>query len=98
MLLRLTRTARGAELLAANTGAPLTADGVAALASMRASAKRDGGQVGRFGVGFAAVRSVSDEITVATTPSPDGDGAGADGDGAGPDKPGAGPDKARGRS
>ncbi|GAA4286973.1 sacsin N-terminal ATP-binding-like domain-containing protein [Georgenia daeguensis] len=66
LLLRLTATPDGAELLAANTGAPLTADGVAALASMRASAKRSGGQVGRFGVGFAAVRSVSDEITVAT--------------------------------
>ncbi|PFG39109.1 hypothetical protein ATJ97_1604 [Georgenia soli] len=66
LLLRLTSTPAGAELLAANTGAPLTADGVAALASMRASAKRAGGQVGRFGVGFAAVRSVSDEITVAT--------------------------------
>ncbi|MFH5824828.1 sacsin N-terminal ATP-binding-like domain-containing protein [Georgenia sp. AZ-5] len=55
-----------AELLAANTGAPLSADGVAALASMRASAKRAAGMVGRFGVGFAAVRSVSDEITVAS--------------------------------
>ena len=66
LLLRLTATPDGAELLAANTGAPLTAEGVAALASMRASAKRSGGQVGRFGVGFAAVRSVSDEITVAT--------------------------------
>ncbi|MFE6971180.1 sacsin N-terminal ATP-binding-like domain-containing protein [Isoptericola sp. NPDC057653] len=70
-----------ATLVAANTGAPLTADGVASLASLRASAKvepapaagagpGDGAephaslQVGRFGVGFAAVRAVSDEVTV----------------------------------
>ncbi|KAE8762850.1 sacsin N-terminal ATP-binding-like domain-containing protein, partial [Georgenia thermotolerans] len=66
LLLRLTTGDDGARLLAANTGAPLTADGVAALASMRASAKRAGAMVGRFGVGFAAVRSVSDEVTIAT--------------------------------
>lgn len=52
--------------LAGNTGAPLDAAGLASMASLRASAKRDGAQVGRFGVGFAAVRSVSDEITVAS--------------------------------
>ncbi len=46
------------ELRVANTGAPLTAEGVTALASLRASAKQDG--VGRFGVGFAAVLTVSD--------------------------------------
>src|SRR3982751_4324498 len=46
------------ELRAANTGAPLTAAGVAALASLRASAKESG--VGQFGVGFAAVLAVSD--------------------------------------
>jgi hypothetical protein len=60
-------------LVAANTGAPLDADGVASLASLRASAKvgrLDGAApvtaevVGRFGVGFAAVRSVSDEVLV----------------------------------
>jgi hypothetical protein len=79
--------AEGWWLVAANTGAPLDADGVASLASLRASAKvsantgssggadldaRDsdagapgpGGAVGRFGVGFAAVRSVSDEVVV----------------------------------
>jgi hypothetical protein len=44
-----------AELRVGNAGAPLDADGVAALASLRASAKRDGGTIGRFGVGFAAV-------------------------------------------
>lgn len=53
-------------LLAGNTGAPLDAAGLASMASLRASAKRDGAQVGRFGVGFAAVRSVSDEVTVAS--------------------------------
>lgn len=95
-------------LVAANTGAPLDAEGVASLASLRASSKvaragdaggsgdgggfgdgggsgdaggsGDGGDrapagggagagavpgvVGRFGVGFAAVRSVSDEVVV----------------------------------
>ncbi|HEV2783877.1 MAG TPA: hypothetical protein VGX25_31205 [Actinophytocola sp.] len=48
------------ELRAANTGALLDADGVAALASLRASAKHSGHVVGRFGVGFAAVLTVSD--------------------------------------
>ncbi|MBV9843805.1 MAG: hypothetical protein JOZ47_01850 [Kutzneria sp.] len=55
------------ELLAANTGAPLSADGVAALASLRASAKRGERTVGRFGVGFAAVLAVSDEPRVVST-------------------------------
>ncbi len=66
----------GPVLVAANTGAPLTADGVQALATLRASAKRDesddeggwtdgaGETVGRFGVGFAAVLAVSDEPAV----------------------------------
>lgn len=67
LFLRLRSTPDGGRLLAANTGAPLDADGVASLASLRASAKRDTGVVGRFGVGFAAVRSVADEITVAST-------------------------------
>ncbi|MDA3630817.1 ATP-binding protein [Saccharopolyspora sp. WRP15-2] len=52
------------ELRVANTGAPLTAEGVAGLASLRASAKREGASVGRFGVGFAAVLAVSDEPSV----------------------------------
>ena len=48
------------ELRVANTGAPLTAQGVAGLASLRASAKRDTlGSVGHFGVGFTAVLSWS---------------------------------------
>ena len=52
------------ELRAANTGAALDAAGAEALATLRASAKRDGGSVGRFGVGFAAVLTVTDEPTV----------------------------------
>lgn len=49
----------------ANTGAALDVSGVHALTALRASAKTamDGG-VGQFGVGFTAVRSVSDEIEV----------------------------------
>lgn len=47
------------ELRVANTGEPLDADGVAGLASLRASAKR-AGTVGRFGVGFAAVLAITD--------------------------------------
>ncbi len=65
----------GLLLVVANTGAPLDAAGVASLASMRASAKRDddagraagAAVVGRFGVGFAAVRAVADEIGVLST-------------------------------
>ncbi|MGQ0837004.1 sacsin N-terminal ATP-binding-like domain-containing protein [Actinokineospora sp.] len=48
------------ELRAANTGRPLDAAGVAALASLRASAKRRAQGVGQFGVGFAAVLAVTD--------------------------------------
>jgi len=56
------------ELRVANTGAPLTAAGVEALASLRASAKRDdAGSIGRFGVGFAAVLAVSDAPRVVST-------------------------------
>lgn len=68
LVFRLTSTEDGGELLAANTGRPLTRAGVAALATLRASAKRAGEAptVGRFGVGFSATRSLSDEITVAT--------------------------------
>ncbi|MFC8190597.1 sacsin N-terminal ATP-binding-like domain-containing protein [Cellulomonas sp. NPDC057328] len=70
LLLRLSTGPTGvAELVAANTGAPLDAAGVASLASMRASAKRDAAPstVGRFGVGFAAVRAVADDVAVAST-------------------------------
>ncbi|WP_454042895.1 sacsin N-terminal ATP-binding-like domain-containing protein [Cellulosimicrobium sp. Marseille-Q8652] len=54
-------------LRAANTGEPLDAAGAASLAAMRASATAERGTgttVGRFGVGFAALRSVSDEIRI----------------------------------
>ena len=87
----------GAVLYAHNTGAPLTAAGVQALATMRASAKSsskargpapttatagpsetelpaptavDPKLVGRFGVGFAAVRAVSDSITISSRTAP----------------------------
>lgn len=60
----------GAVLVAANTGAMLDADGVQALATLRASSKRDEdgdgapAAVGRFGVGFAAVLAVTDSPAV----------------------------------
>jgi hypothetical protein len=53
-------TLQQSELRAANTGAPLDAAGVAALAALRASAKRESASVGRFGVGFAAVLGITD--------------------------------------
>jgi hypothetical protein len=65
---RLRLTLEDDVLRAANTGAPLDADGVQALATLRASAKRDEpASVGRFGVGFAAVLAVSDEPAVLST-------------------------------
>jgi hypothetical protein len=61
-------TVEDGELRVANTGAPLDAAGVAALAALRASAKRDAaGSVGRFGVGFAAVLALSDEPRIVST-------------------------------
>jgi hypothetical protein len=51
----------------ANTGAPLSVTGVHALTALRASGKAGAAQVGRFGVGFTAVRSVGDEIEVRST-------------------------------
>jgi len=53
------------ELRVANTGQPLTQQGVESLASLRASAKDHG--VGRFGVGFAAVLTVSDSPRMVST-------------------------------
>ncbi|MFI6362582.1 sacsin N-terminal ATP-binding-like domain-containing protein [Nocardia sp. NPDC050630] len=51
-----------------NTGAPLDLAGVHALTALRASGKADPtASVGRFGVGFTAVRTVSDEIEVRST-------------------------------
>ncbi|WP_432170116.1 sacsin N-terminal ATP-binding-like domain-containing protein [Streptomyces sp. 1222.5] len=65
---RLRLTLRDGVLVAANTGAPLDATGVESLSTLRASAKRDAettqGAVGRFGVGFAAVLSVTDEPAI----------------------------------
>ncbi|MFD6391025.1 sacsin N-terminal ATP-binding-like domain-containing protein [Nocardia sp. NPDC060259] len=51
----------------ANTGVPLGVSGVHALTALRASGKAGDEQVGRFGVGFTAVRSVGDEIEVRST-------------------------------
>jgi hypothetical protein len=53
-------TVEEGELCAANTGAPLDSAGVAALAALRASAKRANDSIGRFGVGFVAVLGVTD--------------------------------------
>jgi hypothetical protein len=53
------------ELRVANTGQPLTQQGVESLASLRASAKEQG--VGRFGVGFAAVLTVCDAPRIVST-------------------------------
>jgi hypothetical protein len=63
---RLRLTLRDGVLIAANTGAPLDTVGVESLSTLRASAKRDthDSAVGRFGVGFAAVLSVTDEPAV----------------------------------
>ncbi|MDQ2848971.1 MAG: hypothetical protein M3Y77_22170, partial [Actinomycetota bacterium] len=56
------------ELRIANTGAPLTPAGVGALASLRASAKRDtASAVGHFGVGFTAVLAISSSPRVVST-------------------------------
>lgn len=65
VLVRWVSGAGGPELRVANTGAALTAAGVSALATLRASAKRaDGDTVGHFGVGFTAVRAVADAARV----------------------------------
>ena len=64
LLLALRELDGRAVLVAANTGAPLDDAGVQALCTLRASAKRDGDSVGRFGVGFSAVLAVTDEPAV----------------------------------
>lgn len=64
LLLALRELDGRAVLVAANTGAPLTAEGVQGLATLRASDKRDEDVVGRYGVGFSAVLSVTDEPAV----------------------------------
>ena len=63
---RLRLVLRGREFTAANTGAPLTAEGVESLSTLRASAKRDAAAVGRFGVGFTSVASISDDVVLAS--------------------------------
>ncbi|MGC0362553.1 hypothetical protein ABH922_000537 [Rhodococcus sp. 27YEA15] len=59
----------GSVLTVANTGQPLDEPGVHALTALRASGKRasDDGVVGRYGVGFSAVRAVSDEVELRST-------------------------------
>ncbi|GLW97463.1 hypothetical protein [Microtetraspora sp. NBRC 16547] len=58
-------TLRDGVLFAANTGAPLDAEGVEGLSTLRVSGKKDEtGAVGRFGVGFAAVVSVCDSPSI----------------------------------
>ena len=64
---RIRITSTDTELRVANTGAPLTAAGVASLASLRASAKSDDAGVGHFGVGFTSVLAVSDRPSVVST-------------------------------
>lgn len=67
---RLRLALRDGVLVAANTGDPLDAAGVASLSTLRASAKRDSAApatVGRFGVGFAAVLAVSDAPAIVST-------------------------------
>jgi len=66
---RLRLTLANGTLTAANTGAPLDADGVESLSTLRASSKRGDAAdatVGRFGVGFAAVVAVSDEPRISS--------------------------------
>ena len=64
LLLALREVEGRAVLVAANTGVPLTPEGVLGLATLRASAKRDQDTVGRFGIGFSAVLAVTDEPAV----------------------------------
>ncbi|WP_198654269.1 sacsin N-terminal ATP-binding-like domain-containing protein [Nocardia aurea] len=58
----------GRTLRIANTGAPLDIEGVHSLTALRVSGKVDPDvSVGRFGVGFTAVLSVSDDIELRST-------------------------------
>ncbi|MGN6087787.1 MAG: sacsin N-terminal ATP-binding-like domain-containing protein, partial [Actinomycetales bacterium] len=52
------------QLVVSNTGVPLDTAGVIGLSTLRASGKRHGDTIGRFGVGFAAVLAVSDSPEV----------------------------------
>lgn len=58
--------AEGSSVHCANVGAPLTVSGVRALCSLRASDK-GGGDVGRYGTGFTAVRAVTERVEVRST-------------------------------
>lgn len=63
MLIRL----REGVLTVANTGKPLTAQGLLALCTLRASAKRGAEDtIGRFGTGFAAVLAVTDAPSISS--------------------------------
>jgi hypothetical protein len=53
----------GKHLYAANTGAPLTKDGIIALLSARSSSKRQN-QIGRFGIGFKSLLGLEGPIDV----------------------------------
>ncbi|MFD8558768.1 sacsin N-terminal ATP-binding-like domain-containing protein [Streptosporangium canum] len=62
---RLRLSLREGVLSAANTGAPVDAAGIEGLSTLRVSGKRDeSGMAGRFGIGFAAVVSVTDEPVI----------------------------------
>ncbi|MBB2748011.1 UNVERIFIED_ORG: hypothetical protein FHR35_007892 [Microbispora rosea subsp. rosea] len=64
---RLRLTLADGVLLAANVGAPLDQSGVEGLCTLRVSGKKDEvGAAGRFGVGFAAVVSVTDTPSVSS--------------------------------
>ncbi|WP_232717255.1 sacsin N-terminal ATP-binding-like domain-containing protein [Gordonia metallireducens] len=55
----------GDELHVANTGEPLSVEGVRSLAALRVSAKATtDGQIGRFGVGFTATATVADRVEI----------------------------------
>ncbi|MET8798635.1 ATP-binding protein [Nocardia sp. NPDC004568] len=65
---RITVACAGRTLSVANTGAPLDTAGVHALTALRASGKSESaGETGRFGVGFTAVLTVSDELEFRST-------------------------------
>ena len=59
------------QLHVANTGAPLSVDGVRSLVALRASAKSDdaagAGVIGRYGVGFTATATVAESVEIRST-------------------------------
>ncbi|WP_169948430.1 sacsin N-terminal ATP-binding-like domain-containing protein [Microbispora sp. H11081] len=64
---RLRLTLADGVLLAANVGAPIDETGVEGLSTLRVSGKKgEAGAAGRFGVGFAAVVSVTDAPSIAS--------------------------------